>query len=283
MPHERKERLQPSADFELILARHAQYSMDEEHPETLGHLTETGKQQAKDLGDRVFEAAKQMGGNVDISFIASTQVYDSPAFPDFQESGRRAEETALEAMDQIMERIEHEGRPFRVLSPVPEQTPDIPYNQRLIEQNIWYVPTNPQGEENANPFEYIRALKEQHGDNWKEVYLRGTDAPTHEIAERIGGETSQVLSHRVMGVIRDVAELARLHAERDPSRKMLFVLVAHDGVVRTVVQNELGVGEDAYDQLLAHAESVPVHIENGVTTTEFNGKSYHAPIETEAS
>lgn len=284
-PHHEGESSEASAEklnqlptFELVVARHAEYNMDETTPEKLGHLTEKGVEQSKQLGEQVLEVARKLGGNVDISFIASSQKYDSPDFPMYEDGGRRAEETADEAMKVLMEHQDELG--IRLLSPVYEHKPDVPYNDSLVEGDIYYIPFKPgsDNEPNEDPMAYIKSLRERNGKDWKEVHLRGSDDVSEAVAAGIGAETSSDVSGRTMEVVEDVAELARLHSEREPDRKIIFVMVAHDGVIRSLLQNELGVRDDSYNYLPSHAESVPVHVKNGVASTEFGGKEYRTII-----
>ncbi len=279
------EHLTATPDFELIVARHAEYSMDEERPETLGHLTEKGVQQSRELGEQVLEAARSLGGKVDISFIASSQRYDSPDYPMGaglpDEGGRRAEETSTEAINAILEHddeLQQQG--IRVVSPVYEQRPDSLPNDRLVEGDIYYIPFRPgtTDERNENPMGYIKSLRERHGKGWKEAHLRGSDPEAEAVAKAIGAETGRDVAARAKGVIEDVAMLTRQHYETDAGRKRMYVLVAHDGVVRSLLQDELGVAEDSHDYLPAHAESIPIHVKGGVARTDFKGKEYQALI-----
>lgn len=278
---DQSEQLRPSPSFELVVGRHADYHMDEEHPEQLGHLTEKGEQQAKELGEQVLEQARKMGGKLDISFIASSQKYDSPKYPMYEDGGRRAEETATEAIRQIIEHDDElQALDIKVASPLHKEAPEVAYNDRLTEGDIYYIPFKPgtTDELNENPMGYIKTLRERHGKDWKETHLQGSDPDSEAVAREIGAETSADIGRRAMTVVEDVAKLAQLHSERNPDRKMIFVLVAHDGVVRSLLEHELGVEDDSHGYLPSHAESVRIHIEDGIAKTEFKGKEYQALI-----
>lgn len=277
---EAKEKLAEAPNFQLIIARHAEYSMDEDHPEGLGHLTETGEVQAQALGLKVLAAAGKLEGDVDISFIASSQKYDSPKYPMYDDGGRRAEETATVAMEQIAAYMTETGdESIRLLSPMYAVKPRTSYNDRLVEGDIFYIPFSPQtGELNENPMGYVKSLRANNGKDWKEAHLRGSDEVSDAVAKEIGAETSIDIAHRTMSVVEDVAELARLHAEREPGKSMLFVLIAHDGVIRSLLQHELGVGDDSNDYLPSHTESVELSIGDGNVATTLKGKVYNRHI-----
>lgn len=316
-----KEHLQQQPSFDLVLARHAAYvdpraekamreqgTPDEEIREKVGHLTEEGKKQASNFGLDILNRALASGEDIDVTFIASTQPYESPAYPDAPWSGRRAEETSGQAISAMLERmgeLQAEGsiRPdqIRIATPRPEKTfaeGERP-NERLVERQV-YFPIN---ELNTSMISRYRDRTEQVMDDEgkagvrvtggykvpsegaesghsnfdkreKELWGRG-EADIDRFAKQMSAETSTDVSGRVMSVVEDINELAALHAEREPNRKLLVVLLSHDAVVGAVTVQSMGAENPVVP---SYMDSIDISVQDGVVSFEQDGNINERPL-----
>jgi broad specificity phosphatase PhoE len=275
-----QEALKPSQYVDVILARHAAYQTEGEGlpKDKLGGLTSEGTEQAEELGRKVFQRVLETGRSTDILFISSPTAYeDKPG----KLYARRAEQTADAAMAQILELGQSlPAEQVRLLGPIPKEKPETPYNHSLVEPNIHYIPTA------NNPRAYFEKQVEKFGIQAdastgnvgrKEGYARG-DAEVDAVAEQIGAETAQEVGTRAYNVIKDMKHLADVHRETFPDRNFLVVLVTHDDVMRSVAQNIMGAGEEAYGYFPANTEILPVHIEDDKVQLEFRDKVYNRDI-----
>ena len=310
---------QPS--FNLIVARHAAYYdprselamkesgvSEDEIRSKIGHLTESGKEQARDFGINILDEVVADGGETDITFIASTQPYDSPAYPDAEWSGRRAEETSDEAVTAIIEKIhtlEQEGEllpgQVRVATPRPEKpfaNDNLP-NDRLIERKVYY-PVNQLGESMISRY---RARTEQVLDDEakagvrvtggysvpsedesvgytnfdkreKELWSRG-EQDIDRFAAAMSAETADGVADRVMSVADDMNELARLHSEREPGRKLVVVLVSHDAVVGAVTSKGMGAENPV---IPSYMDRIDIAVNDAVASFEQDGTIYERQL-----
>jgi broad specificity phosphatase PhoE len=272
--------LNPPPTLDVILARHAAYHQptgDDVSTEVVGALTPEGIAQSRELGRQVFQKATETGKPTDILFISSPTAYDEMA----GYHARRAEQTADVAMAAILEmaQILPEDQ-VRLLGPVPKDKPESPYHRRLVEPNIHYIPTA------DNPRAYLEKQVEKFGIRSdegtgaigrKEGYARG-DAEVDEVALQIGAETAQEVGIRAYSVVRDMKQLAEVHAEVRPDRNFLVILVTHDDVMRSVAQNIMGAGGEAHGYFPGNTETLPLHIEGNNAQLEFKGKVYNRDI-----
>jgi broad specificity phosphatase PhoE len=315
-----------AVDFELILARHAEYydiasenrmfeavnvadlsnaekaAKEAEIKSKLGHLTERGVEQAEALGLDIMR--QELGsGPVDITFIGSTQEYESPRFtPPNPWAGRRAEETAVLAVtaaSQELERLVQNGRiapdQIRLMSPLPARpfTPNQKPNKRLVERDVYYSPVSKvslvgvyrQRAEEVIEQEAQFGVPQTPGyettgeiqpdsinlsNREKELWSRG-DPELDDFAARIGNETSADVSSRIAGVMEDINEMARLHHEHFPDRKLVVVLVAHDANIGAVSAQAFGMDRPLIPSFTGRLD---IHVSSGTATTEYDGRSY---------
>ena len=316
-----REKLNEQPSFSVIIARHAAYydprseaamkannTPEEEIKEKLGHLTEQGKEQAEEFGRSLLDRIVAEGGDTDITFIASTQPYDSPAYPDAPWSGKRAEETSNYAIAAMVESIEssiEEGviQPdqIRIATPRSEklfEEGQLP-NERLIEREV-YFPVNAIGtsmisryrarteqvlEDEAkagirvtNGYSVPSGSGEQEFDNFdkreKELWSRG-EQDIDRFATAMNGETSTNVSNRVMSVVDDMADLARLHEETSPDRKLVIVLVSHDAVVGAVTSK--GMGADV-PVIPSYMDYIDIDVTNGIASFSQDGNIYEREL-----
>lgn len=317
-----EEALRNDPTFELVVARHAEYYdpksevamreqgvPEDEIQAKVGHLTEVGKEQARDFGLRVLDSVLRQGEDTDITLIASTQLYESPAYPEASWSGRRAEETADQAMASMMgaiQDLESKGliRPGQVRLVTPRPTEgfvgeEAKPNNRLVERDV-YNPDNQLGTSMVSAYrertEKVLADEERAGERMtggynvpsesaavafdnkdkreKELWSRG-EQDIDQLAGTMGAETSENVADRVMGVVDDINGLAQLHAERNPGRKLAVVLLSHDAVVGAITSKGFGAETPV---IPGHMDAIDVRVENGVAQFEQDGKMYERTL-----
>ena len=320
-PSQSHETFNEKPSFSLVIARHAAYYdprseaamkadnvPEQEIRAKLGHLTKQGKEQARKFGVDILEQAIADGDDTDITFIASTQPYDSPAYPDAPWSGKRAEETSDQAITAITDKLDAmvelgliRADQIRIASPKPEKTftkGERP-NERLIEREV-YLPVNKIGESMINRYrsrteqvlddEAKAGVRVTSGytiptestgsgfDNFdkreKELWSRG-EQDIDRFAEAMSAETSTDVSDRVMGVVDDLNELATLHAEREPNRKLVVVLVSHDAVIGAVTSKGMGADTPVIPNYMEH---IDIAVTNGVALFEQNDTIYEREL-----
>ena len=285
MPVEQFESPQPETlksprSFDVVFARHAAYQTGGEGmpEEAVGWLTPEGVKQSQQLGRWIFQEAIKSGKPTDILFISSPAAYEDKTGKLY---GRRAEQTANEAMAQILELAQSlPDNQLRLLGPVPKKQPETPYTQRLVEPDIHYIASA------DNPRAYFEKQVEKFGTQpdestgkigRKEGYLRG-DEEVDAVVEQIGAETAVDVATRTQSVVKDMKHLADVHQKHYPDRKFMVVLVTHDDVVRSFAQNIMGAGEQAHGYLPANTETLQLHIQGDSARMEFKGNVYNKPI-----
>jgi broad specificity phosphatase PhoE len=317
-----QEAISSNPSFDVVLARHAQYVdprtelamrsegvPEEEIKAQVGHLTEDGIAQAHAFGLDILRQAVDEGEDVDITFIPSSQPYDSPAFPDAPWSGKRAEETATQsitAMVNALHELETDGKiepgKIRLATPRPDKTfeaAEMP-NNRLVERDV-YNPHNALGkslislyrlrteqvlEDEAQTGMPITSGYEVPSDRSvsvdftnpdkreKELWSRGVE-DLDSLAVQADAETSKDVAGRVMSVVEDMNELARLHEERNPGRKLLVVLVSHDAVTGAVTSQGMGAEQPVIPNYM---DRVNIHVQDATAHFEQNGIVYERPL-----
>ena len=315
------ETLSDKPSYSLVIARHAAYydprsenaMKSGNFPESeikakLGHLTEEGIERAREFGIDILEKIIADGGDTDITFISSTQLYDSPTYPDAPWSGKRAEETSDQAIDAILEKLDVmvesgliRADQIRIATPRPEKVfaEGKRPNDRLVEREV-YFPVNKLGESMISRY---RARTEQVLDDEAKVGIRvtsGYSVPSEpnrtgfdnfdkrekelwsrgeqdidRFAEAMSAETSTNVADRVMSVIDDMSELAALHAVRQPNRKLVVVLVSHDAVAGAVTSKGMGADTPVIPNYMDH---IDIAVNNGVASFEQNGTIYERQL-----
>lgn len=277
----KKEKAEQKAEYQIVVARHAEYSgVGEDVPEdNRGWLTEEGIEQSKELAKNILESVKFANKPVDVLVINSPTAAEDNKGRLF---GKRAEQTARVVMDELKvlaKNLPDDG--LRVLGSGAGDGPaEALYHQDLTEPNIHYV----EGAE--NPRAYFEAQVEEFGKaadpvndvlGRKEGYLRGNEV-VDAIAREIGAETAEDVGAKTLRVVKDVDQLAAYHAEASPDRYLVVVLLTHDDNLRSLLQYQMGAGEDAHDYLPSHAEALIFKARDGKITTNFNDHEYSLEI-----
>lgn len=282
---------------------------EEEVKSKLGRLTERGVQQAESLGLDVLKEALDSGQEVDITFIGSAQEYESPRYNSPNPwAGRRAEETAAHAaraaydeMARLIEAGQIGQEQVSISTPVPRKPfvePATRPNHRLVERDVYWSPKSDKplvaaykerakeviDEEKATG----RPLTAGHdtltseeisestalSNREKELWSRG-DPELDEFAARIGNETSADVSGRIMDVVSDIDELAQVHHERHPDRKLVVVLVAHDANIGALSSQAFGMERPVIPTFTGRLN---IQVRNGTAHLEYDGKSYTSDL-----
>jgi hypothetical protein len=327
------ENLQEIHDFKLIVARHAAYfdteserefyaniqelsgekrtSAENDAKALLGHLKKEGVEQAKKLGIDILSEALVDGRPTDITFIASKQEYESPQFPEAPWAGRRAEETANEALLAIsteLHKLESAGQllpdQIRLVTPIPEQTfaTGSKPNDMLVERDVYYSPLS-QGRSLVDAYKdhtsQLIEIEKSTGESQttgyftpsqvevsessafsnreKELWSRG-QVDLDKFGYEINNETSQVVAERVMDVIGDFNDLARLHQEHFPDRHLIVVLVTHDAVMGALSYQGFGTSRP---MIPSFTDRMDIQISDGVATLTCEGNQYSKVINNE--
>lgn len=277
-----KESLKGKPEYEIIVARHADYNgYDAEGvpEEQLGWLTEKGIEQSRQLAKNVLDKARESGKPVDILVINSPTAYEDNTG---KLLGRRAEQTAVVLMEEI-KKLEEDLPPdsVRLLGPGAGDGPiGALFHKELTEPNIHYIA------DAENPRAYFQAQVEKFGMRpdsasgnlgRKEGYLRG-DEQVDVVAEEIGAETANEVGEKTLNVMKDAARLAQYHSQVSPDRHLVVVEITHDDNIRSLIQNQMGAGEAAHNYLPANTEMVDFKVANGKASTSFKGQNYSVEI-----
>lgn len=273
--------LQNEVAVDVILARHAAYYTADGVPSTeLGGLTPDGQIQAQQLGRHIFQQVVKTNRPTDVLFINSPTAYEDDRG---QLYGRRAEQTGYVAAMTILELAQAlPADHLRLLGPLPPERPQRPYHVRLAEPYIHYITAA------RHPTAYYEEQIEKFGREpdqstatlgRKEGYARG-DAEVDAVGRHIGAETALEVGQRAYTVVEDMWQLAKLHKAQFADRDFMVVLVTHDDVIRSIVQNAMGAGANAYGYFPDHVQTLTIHLENDQAQLEFRGHVYNRDIQT---
>lgn len=221
----------------IILQRHTKYESGfpengwinptDEEKERLGHLTEEGAVEAREVAkQRISEAFSQAGPDVDFVVVASPTRW--LGHPDL---GQRAIETGEIISDEIKSELREAGLPETQLLNLTKS-----FDGDFVRESAKIV----EGQMFDNHIDFADELRAKYSGQNREFWDAYNADADRERRKEVGAEGSPETADRVNELMNVLARWAKVRHIEEPHRKTVIFVVSHHEAIEPYAQRVLG-------------------------------------------